>query len=84
MVSRRKLPMMKVESVVFKKNGKPRKGKGFSREELRKAGLCFREALKSGVPIDIRRRTIHKENVKAVRSFKAKKTKSKSGGKSKS
>jgi len=76
--------MMKVESVVFKKNGKPRKGKGFSREELRKAGLSFRDALKSGVPIDIRRRTIHKENVKAVRSFKAKKTKSKSGGKSKS
>jgi large subunit ribosomal protein L13e len=76
--------MMKVDSVVLKKNGKPRKGKGFSREELRKAGLSLREALKSGVPIDIRRRTIHKENVKAVRSFKAKKTKSKSGGKSKS
>jgi ribosomal protein L13E len=84
MVSRRKLPMMKVDSVVFKKNGTPRKGKGFSREELRKAGLSLREALKSGVPIDIRRRTIHKENVKAVRSFKAKKTKSKSGEKSKS
>lgn len=76
--------MVKVESVVFKKKGKPRKGKGFSREELRKAGLSFREAFKLGIPIDIRRRTIHKENVKAVRSFKAKKTKSKSGGKSKS
>jgi large subunit ribosomal protein L13e len=84
MLNRRKSPMMKVESVVFKKNGKPRKGKGFSREELRIAGLSFREALKSGVPIDSRRRTIHKENVTAVKSFKAKKTKSKSSGKSKS
>jgi large subunit ribosomal protein L13e len=76
--------MMKVESIVFKKNGKPRKGKGFSREELRTAGLSFREALKSGVSIDIRRRTIHKENVEAVKSFKSKKTRSKSGEKPKS
>jgi ribosomal protein L13E len=78
------LPTMKVESVVFKKNGKPRKGKGFSREELREAGLSPREALKSGIPIDIRRRTIHKENAKAVKSYKVKKAKSKPGTKSKS
>lgn len=77
--------MVKVRSVVFKKNGKSRKGKGFSREELKKAGLSFGEALKLGVPIDFRRRTIHEENVKDVKSFlKAKKTKLKSKGKSKS
>ena len=77
--------MVKAESVVFKKNGKPRKGKGFSREELKKAGLGFKEALKLGVPIDIRRRTIHEENVKDVKSFlKTKKTKVKSKRKSKS
>ena len=77
--------MVKAESVVFKKNGKPRKGKGFSREELKKAGLGFREALKLGVPVDFRRRTIHEENVKSVNFFlKAKKTKLKSKGKSKS
>jgi len=76
--------MMKVESVIFKKNGKPRKGKGFSREELGRAGLSFREALKLGVPIDFRRRTIHKENVKTLKNYlEAKKTKSKSVGKSK-
>lgn len=75
--------MVKVESVVFTKNGKPRKGKGFSREELRVAGFSLREAFKSGVPIDSRRRTTHKENVKAIKRLKAKKTKSKSSGKSK-
>lgn len=76
--------MIKVEPIVFKKNRKPRKGKGFSREELRKAGLSFREALKLSIPIDFRRRTIHKENIKAVKSFLKAKKRSKSKAKSKS
>lgn len=77
--------MMKVEPAVFKKNGKIRKGKGFSREELKKARLSFREALKLGVPIDFRRRTFHEENVKAVKNFlKTKKTELKPKRKSKS
>jgi large subunit ribosomal protein L13e len=83
-ISRRNSSMVKAEPVVFKKNGKSRRGKGFSREELKKAGLGFREALKLGVPTDSRRRTLHEENVKDVKSFlKGKKTKPKSKGKSK-
>jgi len=78
-------PPMKIESIALKKSGKARRGKGFSREELRKAGLNFKEALKLGVPTDFRRRTAHEENVKAVKSFlKAEKTKLKSKRKSKS
>ena len=46
---------MKVEAIVYKKNGKPRKGKGFSRKELEEAGITIKEALKLGIPVDRRR-----------------------------
>ncbi len=62
---------------VFKKNGKQRCGKGFSREELKKAGLSFKEALRLGIPVDSRRRTSHKENVKGARAFLKNKSTSK-------
>lgn len=61
--------MRALEPKVFKKDGKERYGKGFSREELKKAGLSVKEALKLGVPVDLRRRTIHEENVNAVKGF---------------
>jgi ribosomal protein L13E len=34
---------MEIKAVVYKKNGKPRKGKGFSRKELEKAGLSMKK-----------------------------------------
>jgi len=61
--------MMAIKPIVFKKGGKQRYGKGFSREELKKAGLNFKEALKLGVPVDSRRRTVHEENVNAIKGF---------------
>jgi large subunit ribosomal protein L13e len=61
--------MMAVKSKVIKKGGKQREGKGFSREELKKAGLSLTEALRLGVPIDSRRRTAHEENVGAIKTF---------------
>ncbi len=73
---------MKIEATVYKKNGKPHKGKGFSRKELEKAGLNVKEALKLGIPIDKRRSSAYEENVKilenfvkTVRSIQAKKAK---------
>jgi large subunit ribosomal protein L13e len=70
--------MIAIKPIVFKRNGKQRYGKGFSREELKKAGLSLREALKLGVPVDSRRKTVHKENVNAVKRFlKSKKKASK-------
>jgi large subunit ribosomal protein L13e len=63
---------------VFKKGGKQRLGKGFSREELKRAGLSFREALEFGVPVDSRRRTVYEENVGVVKTFlESRKAKSK-------
>lgn len=44
-----------------------------------KTGLSFKEALKLGIPVDFRRRTIHEENINAINGLlKSKKTTSKS------
>lgn len=70
---------------VLKKGGKQRRGKGFSWEELKKAGLNMKEALRLHIPVDSRRRTLHEENVDAIKNFlKSKKPVSKSKRKSKS
>ncbi len=61
--------LMKVEAIVYKKNGKPRKGKGFSRKELEESGLTTKEALKLGIPVDKRRSSAYKENVEALKQF---------------
>jgi len=77
--------MMTLKPKIFKKGGKQRHGRGFSREELKKAGLSVKEALKLGIPMDSRRRTIHDENVEAVKVFlESTKPKPKSKRKSKS
>jgi len=58
---------MSIQAVVKRKR-KTRKGKGFSREELREVGLSFSEALKRKIPIDTRRSTKHEENVEMLRT----------------
>lgn len=70
--------MISIKPIIFKKGGKKRCGKGFSREELKKARLSLREALKLSIPIDSRRKTIHEENVNTIKRFlKSKKKASK-------
>jgi len=61
--------MIAVKPKVFKKGRKQRHGKGFSREELKEVGLGLREALRRHIPADVRRRTVHKENVEVLKSF---------------
>jgi ribosomal protein L13E len=76
--------MMTTKPKIFKKDGKQRPGKGFSQEELKKADLSLKEALKSGIPIDSRRRTAHEHNIKAVKALlEDKKAKTKPRRKSK-
>jgi large subunit ribosomal protein L13e len=58
---------------VFKTREKKRHGKGFSREELKKAGTNMAEALKLRIPLDPRRKTAHEENIEAVKAFIAQK-----------
>jgi ribosomal protein L13E len=64
---------MSTQSRVAKKFGRTRKGKGFSKEELREVGLDFHQALKQSLPIDQRRKTKRPENVKTLRQFLRKK-----------
>lgn len=60
---------MKLHPVVIKRNGRTRRGKGFSRDELKEAGTNPTQALKSGIPIDLRRKTKHKDNVKILKQY---------------
>ncbi len=53
--------------ITRKRNGRERKGRGFSREELRSAGIDLKQALRKGLPIDARRRTAHEENVRLAK-----------------
>lgn len=53
--------------IVRRKGSERRGGRGFSREELKKAGVSLRQALRIGLPVDVRRRTAHDENVKLVK-----------------
>jgi len=62
---------MAIKAVVYRKGGKKRFGKGFSKEELKAVGLSFKEALALKIPIDKRRRTSHKENIDALKSYLA-------------
>ncbi|MBS7624865.1 MAG: ribosomal protein L13e [Candidatus Bathyarchaeia archaeon] len=59
---------MALKAVVYR-GGRRRAGKGFSKEELRAIGLSLREALRLKVPVDLRRRTKHEENVKTLKRF---------------
>ena len=54
---------------MFKKDGKSKEGRGFSKEELRKVALDFKKALKLGIPVDSKRRTVHEENVEALKEY---------------
>ncbi len=66
--------MISVKPLVFRKGGKQRYGRGFSRGEVREAGLSLKEALKLKIPIDLRRKTVYKENVAAIRILGRQKT----------
>ncbi|MEM3565527.1 MAG: ribosomal protein L13e [Candidatus Bathyarchaeia archaeon] len=61
--------MAEVKPLVFKKGGKQRPGKGFSLRELKEVKLSLKQALKLGIPVDSRRRTVHEGNVEALKEF---------------
>ncbi|MCK4668790.1 ribosomal protein L13e [Candidatus Bathyarchaeota archaeon] len=61
--------MITIKPKIIKKDGKQRYGKGFSREELKKAGLSLKEAKKLSIPVDSRRKTAYNENTNVVKKF---------------
>lgn len=58
---------------VFKDREKQRTGRGYSREELTKAGTNIPEALRFKMPVDSRRKTCHDMNVEAAKTVLAEK-----------
>ena len=61
--------MHHIKPKIIKPNGKQRNGKGFSLHEIEKAGLNTADARKIGLPVDLRRKTTHEENVEAVKAY---------------
>lgn len=61
--------MRLVESKIRKTDGKERSGRGFSREELKKAGLSKTDAKKLRIPVDARRKTTYTENLEALSAY---------------
>jgi large subunit ribosomal protein L13e len=57
---------------IVKRKRRIRPGRGFSRAELKEVNLSVKEALKLGIPVDVRRSTKHDENVEILRSYIAK------------
>jgi large subunit ribosomal protein L13e len=51
------------------RDGRPKRGRGFSSEETAQAGLTIDEARRMGLIVDIRRNTIHPENVDALKQY---------------
>jgi hypothetical protein len=51
------------------KTAKPRRGRGFSRDELEEAELTMKDARDMSVLVDIRRKTAYPENVEALKQY---------------
>jgi len=60
--------MHHIKPQIIKPNGNIRPGKGFSPDEISKAGLNAGEARKLCIPIDYKRKSCHEENIANLKS----------------
>jgi ribosomal protein L13E len=60
--------MHHVKPTIQRKNGKTKSGKGFSPNELAKAGVNKLQAKELGLPVDYRRKTAHDSNIEALKA----------------
>ncbi len=51
------------------RDGRPKRGRGFSIEETKQVGLTIDDARRMGVLVDLRRKTAHPENVEALKQY---------------
>jgi large subunit ribosomal protein L13e len=60
--------MHHIKATITKQNGKQKVGKGFSLNELKAAGVSKQQARQIGLPIDVKRKSSHDENVATIKS----------------
>jgi ribosomal protein L13E len=60
--------MHHIKPVILKPNGKQKPGRGFSPDELAKAGVNRLQARQMGLPVDYRRRTAHDDNIASLKA----------------
>ena len=59
--------MHHIKVVITKHNKKQSLGKGFSPTELEKAGVNKQQAKQIGLPVDVKRKSAHDENITAIK-----------------
>ncbi|MDR0372285.1 MAG: ribosomal protein L13e [Nitrososphaerota archaeon] len=60
--------MHHIKPSILKPNGKQKQGKGFSLNELKAAGISKQQAQKAGLPVDVRRKSQHDQNIEAIKA----------------
>jgi ribosomal protein L13E len=63
--------MHHIKPAIAKPNGKQKRGRGFSPNELAKAGVNRLQAKQMGLPIDYRRKTAHEDNIASLKAHAA-------------
>jgi ribosomal protein L13E len=59
--------MHHIKALITKQNGKQSTGRGFSLTELAKAGLNKQQAKQMCIPLDVKRKSAHEENIQTLR-----------------
>jgi ribosomal protein L13E len=60
--------MHHIKAVITKQNGKQSTGRGFSPSELAKAGVNKQQAKQMGIPVDVKRKSAHDENIATLKA----------------
>ena len=64
--------MHHVKPSITTQKGKKKQGKGFSPDELKAAGISKQQAKQARLPVDLRRKSSHDENVEAIKAHSKK------------
>lgn len=59
--------MPQIKAIVTNRSGRKVESRGFSLTELKNAGLTKQDAKKIGIPLDIKRKSAHDENVETLK-----------------
>ena len=60
--------MHHIKAVITKHNKKQSTGRGFSPTELEKAGVNMQQAKQIGLPVDVKRKSAHDENIATIKA----------------